>query len=94
MASGTILIDFGGAYVNNASVAVTGQAGILGGSFVEAWLSPATTTDHSVDEHVITSSMLGITTGPPSAGVGFTIYGASYVSGGLYGKFNVSWVWV
>ena len=32
---------------SDASVTVTGQAGILAGSLVEAWILPAATADHT-----------------------------------------------
>ena len=55
-ASSTTLLDFGshpGAY--QANVAVTGQASIIAGSLVEAWLYPVATADHSVDEQLLDS---------------------------------------
>jgi len=73
-ASGTTTIDFG-AFPGSAdaSVAVTGQAAIVAGSLVEAWIRPVATADHSADEHLAD---------PPRvvaceivAGTGFTIRG-------------------
>lgn len=94
MATGTATIDFGAigtGGATSASVAVTGQAAILSGSFVEAWLSLAPTAEHSLDE--IRSDPPRIFAGPPSAGVGFTIYAEANCIR-TYGTFTVSWVWV
>jgi hypothetical protein len=54
-------------------VAVTGQAGILAGSLVEAWLFPAATADHTADEHWVET--IEVMAGNVVAGTGFTIYG-------------------
>jgi hypothetical protein len=98
MATGTATLDFGAfPGTDLASVAVTGQAAILNTSLVEAWLFPATTTDHSVDEHLVET--IRVIAGPPTAGSGFTIYGVntSQIGQGRgvnpYGKFNVAWAW-
>lgn len=71
---GTVLLDFGafpGAV--SASVAITGQAGILASSLVEAWVLPLDTADHSADEHMMET--LGVFAATIVAGVGFTVYG-------------------
>jgi len=72
-AQGTTTINFG-AFPggSDASVAVTGQASILAGSLVEAWLFPAATADHSADEHVVET--IKVVAGNVVAGTGFTIY--------------------
>lgn len=73
--TGTAVVDFGAfPGTTDASVAVTGQASILSGSLVEAWLIPTATTDHSADEHVMAAAQIDIIAGNVSAGVGFTIY--------------------
>jgi hypothetical protein len=75
-AQGTATLDFGAfPGASDASVAVTGQAGILAGSLVEAWILPAATADHSADEHRLES--LRIVAGNIIAGTGFTIYGVN-----------------
>jgi hypothetical protein len=93
-AQGTALLDFG-AYPGNveASIAVTGQAGILITSLTEAWIIPDVTADHSEDEHILEPVYVFIAKSSITAGVGFTIRG--YVEGTLrvYGKFNIGWVW-
>jgi len=75
-ATGTASIDFGaypGATI--ASVAVTGQTGILSTSLVEAWIRPADTTNHTHDEHLVDPP--AIIAGSIVGGVGFTIYGVN-----------------
>lgn len=98
--NGSALLDFGvfpGA--SDASVAVTGQAAIQAGSTIDAWLSPAATTDHTADEHLVES--LSVFCGNVIAGTGFTIYGTNtsqlYDANGngtlVYGKWNIFWRW-
>lgn len=75
-AQGTTTIDFGafpGGY--DASVTVTGQATILSGSLVEAWIAPVATADHTADEHRLES--IAVMAGDVVAGTGFTIYARS-----------------
>jgi hypothetical protein len=73
-AQGTATLDFGVfPGTSDISVAVTGQAGILSGSLVEAWVLPADTADHTADEHMLET--LKVFAGSIVAGVGFTIYG-------------------
>lgn len=69
---------------------VTGQTGILSSSFVEAWIAPVATSDHSVDEHFIEN--IRVTAGNIVPGVGFDIYAEAQL-GGVYGSFNVFWIW-
>lgn len=92
-AQGTATLDFGAIPgVSDASVAVTGQAAILSGSLVEAWILPAATPDHSADEHLLES--LDVYAGNIVAGTGFTVYGVNEGSGTrLTGKWNIAWVW-
>lgn len=71
---GTATLDFGAfPGASDASVAVTGQATIGSGSLVEAWLFPATTADHTADEHWVET--IQVRAGNVIAGTGFTIYG-------------------
>jgi hypothetical protein len=73
-AQGTVEIDFGAfPGKSDASVAVTGQASILGTSLVEAWIFPIATTDHAADEHLVET--IRVIAGNVVAGVGFTVYG-------------------
>lgn len=74
MASGTTTLDFGAfPGASDASVAVTGQAAIVAGSIVGAWIRPVATADHTADEHMVET--IEVVAGNISAGVGFTIYG-------------------
>jgi hypothetical protein len=94
-AQGTTLLNFGAfPGAQQASVAVTGQTGILSTSLVEAWLYPVATADHSVDEQILDSSVICITAATIVAGTGFTIYGQlDNTQSNLYGNYNVAWVW-
>ena len=75
-AQGTVTLDFGAfPGASDASVAVTGQAGIISGSLVEAWLLPAATTDHTADEHLVET--LRVSAGAIVAGTGFTVWGVN-----------------
>lgn len=90
---GTATMDFGTAAQRtvDASVVVTGQAGIVSGSKVEAYLMGNTSADNSPDEHIIARSMLALTCGDIVAATGFTIYGVADFD--LVGQFTVQWVW-
>lgn len=95
MATGQTIIDFGtfpGA--SDTFVDVTGQAGILSTSFVEAWLYPKDTIDHLADEHLVEN--IKIIAGNITAGTGFRIYGVNMggFNSRIYGKWTVNWVWV
>lgn len=110
-ATGVTTIDFGAfPGKSDASVAVVGQAGIVAGSLVEAWLRPVATADHTADEHMVES--LKIVAGSIVAATGFTIYGFNTSStnepvaplatdnlrGGIgtriYGQWTVAWAWL
>lgn len=107
---GTATIDFGVfPGKSDATVAVTGQASIVAGSTVQAWLKLSASADHSADEHMLET--IKVYAGNIVAATGFTIYavnddknigGASppnrYKSYGggdtrIYGTWNVSWMW-
>jgi hypothetical protein len=71
--SGTTSVDFGAfPGKSDTSVAVTGQAGIVSGSLVGAWIRPVATADHTADEHLVET--IAITAADIVAGTGFTIY--------------------
>jgi hypothetical protein len=57
---------------SEASVAVTGQATIVAGSIVDAWIRPEATADHTADEHI--EEPIRIVAGSIVAATGFTIY--------------------
>jgi hypothetical protein len=90
-AQGTTTIDFG-AYpgASDATVAVTGQAAIVAGSLVEAWIRPVATADHSIDEHRVEELIIDADT--IVAATGFTIFGRT-MNVRLYGLWTVAWVW-
>jgi hypothetical protein len=73
---GTATLDFGAfPGKSDASVTVTGQAGIVAGSVVLVKLRPAATADHSADEHMLET--IEVYAGDIVAGTGFTIYGVN-----------------
>lgn len=73
-ASGTTTLDFGAfPGASHATVAVTGQASIVAGSLVEAWLRPVATADHTADEHMVET--IKVYAADIIAGTGFTIHG-------------------
>lgn len=92
MPTGTATIDFGviGSPAPEASVAVTGQGGILTSSRVEAWVRIETTTEHDADE--VQGEEIRAAARDLIAGTGFTIY-AQPDSGVTYGTFKIDWVW-
>lgn len=92
-AQGTATLDFGASTQRSesASVAVTGQAGILSASsLVEAWISLETATaEHSTDEHQMDPPR--VQAGTIVNATGFTIYG--FADPPVYGTWTVNWVW-
>lgn len=90
--TGQTTLDFGAfPGATDASVAVTGQASILAGSLVEAWLRLEATATHSADEHLVEN--LDVRAGNIVAGTGFTIYGITRDQTRMYGTWTVGWVW-
>jgi hypothetical protein len=72
-AQGSTTVTFGAfPGASDTSVAVTGQAAILAGSLVEAWILPAATADHTADEHWVET--IQVRAGNVVAGTGFTIW--------------------
>jgi len=101
VATGTVLVDFGalvpcptsqsvGVPVGQAQVTVTGQTAITASSLVEAWVFPATTADHTHDEHYCEN--LRPIAGHVVAGSSFDIV-VECLLGGTYGKWNIAWAW-
>lgn len=73
-ATGTAVLDFGAfPGTGDTKVVVTGQAGILAGSIVNAWIRPVATADHTADEHIL--EPIRVIAGLIVPGTGFTIYG-------------------
>jgi hypothetical protein len=92
MAVGTATLDFGSTPADEASVAVTGQAGILTTSHVEAFFMQETTSDHGVDEHAEAAALCPLICSDLIAGTGFTIRAHPLAMLGT-GTFKVRWVW-
>jgi len=92
-ATGTATIDFGAAPGSSeASVAVTGEAAVLGTSKAEAWImGDDTTADHTASDHRYAAALVGLTCGTPTLATGFTIYGRCLDK--MQGTFAVRWVW-
>lgn len=91
-AQGTADLDFGAfPGKTDATVTVTGEAGIVAGSLVEAWLRPVDTADHKAEEHTL--NQVAVTAGNIVAGTGFTIYGITTDTLRSYGVWKVAWVW-
>jgi hypothetical protein len=104
---GTTTVNFGAfPGKTDATVTITGQAGILAGSLVEAFIYPTATADHSADEHWVDPPR--IMAGNIVAGTGFTIYcsakpaDANQIAGNsklnvdapmVYGQWTIGWVW-
>lgn len=90
-AQGIATLDFGAfPGASDATVAVTGQAGIVAGSLIEAWIRPEATADHSVDEHRVEE--IQVVADTIVAGTGFTIFGRTR-NYRLYGAWSVAWAW-
>lgn len=83
-------MDFGAGSLD-ATVNVTGQAGIGAGSLAEAWIWPVATADNTVDDHLFEEFEMPMAYNVV-AGVGFTIY-LRCMNGLAVGKYTVAWVW-
>jgi hypothetical protein len=90
--SGTAIVDFGATTNSGCSLVVAGQAGIVAGSLVEAWISPVATVDHTADEHLVED--LHVYAGTIVPGASFTIFLMARDLNGAYGKWTINWVWV
>lgn len=89
--AGTATLSFGAQPGTQRIVStVTGQAGILSGSRVKAYLMGSTTADHNEYEHSMVP--MYITCGNIVAGTGFDIVAVSDWS--LTGDFTANWEWV
>jgi hypothetical protein len=93
-ATASAIIDFGAAFTDLATVVITGQTNILSSSKVEAYLDPTQpdTPDHSSDEHVYAE--IDVRCSAIVAGTGFTINARARGPYMMYGKWNVTFVWV
>jgi hypothetical protein len=88
--TGTTTIDFGSAPGTNVvTTTVTGQAAIVSGSLVEAFMMAESTATHNAYEHSILPIVIRV--GNIVEGVGFDIIASSEQR--LTGTFSVKWVW-
>ena len=93
MAIGSATIDFGVSPGGTAcQVNVTGQTSILSGSVVNAYLMAETSADHTIDDHLAASTVIGLVCGAVVGGTGFTIYARARLT--TIGRYTVRWVWV
>lgn len=75
MPSDKTTIDFGAfPGKTHATKDITGQAGILAGSRVEAWIMPEATADHTEDEHMVDPPRVFVPVSSIVPGTGFTIH--------------------
>lgn len=90
---GTAIVDFGGWPGNSiAPIVVTGQAGILAGSNVQAFvMADDTTADHTANDHRYAALLLGLSCGAVVPGTGFTIFATC--ADLMQGTFNIRWQW-
>lgn len=90
---GTATIDFGAfPGSNEASVAVTGQAAILGTSKADVFIMASdTTADHTANDHRYAALLLAFSATTPDVGVGFTIHARCLDK--MQGTFAVRWRW-
>lgn len=89
---GSATLDFGATPTDEASVVVTGQAGIVAGSDVEAYFMADSTADNGVDEHQEAGALCKLVCGSIVAGTGFTVYAHCLAMLGI-GQFKIRWVW-
>lgn len=89
-AQGSAVLNFGSTPGTNVvTTTVTGEASILSGSLVEAWIMAEATATHNAYEHSITP--IKLVCGNIVAGTGFDIVASTELR--LDGTFNVKWVW-
>ena len=91
--TGTATVDFGSTPVSEASIAVTGQGGILTTSKVEAWVQEESTAGNSTTAHKALAFIARCYCRALVAGTGFTV-DVLLMEGALAtGTFKVEWVW-
>lgn len=92
-ATGTAVIDFGAVPGTDiASVTVTGQAGVLSGSAVEAWIMGSdSTADYTAYEHMFLARHITVTPTAVNAGAGFELTAIGELM--LVGQVAIRWVW-
>ena len=94
-AQGSTTLNFGAAPgTNHVTTTVTGQAAIVAGSAVEAWVMGAAadaTADHTAYEHMVLDLYVRTPVTNIVAGTGFDINGITELR--LTGLITVRWVW-
>lgn len=90
---GTATLNFGATPgTNHVSVAVTGQAAIIAGSHVEAWImGNDSTAEHTAYEHMVLAGYVMLPITAVVAGTGFTINSMTELR--LTGNVAVRWAW-
>lgn len=91
-AQGTATLDFTTTPSESATATVTGQAGILSTSGIEAWFQADSTADNTTDEHTEAGALCPLICGNIVVGTGFDIVGHPIAGLGI-GQFKVQWVW-
>lgn len=88
--SGTAVLDFGAfPGVTEASVTVS-DGGVNTDSIITASLAGEATATHTVADHALAASLIGLVVGNIVEGVSFTIYASTPER--LTGTFNVNWI--
>lgn len=87
---GQVTIDFGPSQAQRASAAVSAPL-ILPQATIIARLGYGPTPDHSEDEHLMASTVMGVVAGSIVPGVGFTVYATTQDN--VSGTFVVEYTW-
>lgn len=90
MPQGTTILDFGIAPGKSDVTLQVAQPAITAGQLAEAWLFPAVTASHNVDDHIYEE--IQVTAHSVVAGVGFSIT-ARTRNKALTGAWSVGWVY-
>lgn len=89
----TSTLSFGASPAEEASVVVTGQAGIVAGSYVRAWFqSNDSTADNDTTDHEQAGALCPLVVGSIVPGTGYTIF-AHPIAGVAIGDFVVRSAW-
>jgi hypothetical protein len=87
---GTAVVDFGSIPSTEASVVVTGQAGVSLSSTIDAFVQGSTTADNTALDHRFAAISFKLLADDIVAGTGFTIY-VTALAGLATGTFNIKW---
>jgi hypothetical protein len=88
---GTAQIDFGNAPGNDQTETVVSGQLVTVNSVIKVWMSSSSTSDHTIDEHIIAGNFVTFGIKDVVAGFSFTIVAVSQIK--LTGKFIVQWEW-